>query len=64
MTSSTLEAHKDVFNDSGRLFFMMTCHQKDVMRNLASRTTLVLQPVVFSWLLLCTDIAKNGHKIP
>lgn len=64
MMSSTLETHEDVFNDSGRLFFMMTCHQRDVMRNLASCTTLVLQPVVFSWLLLCTNIAKNGHKIP
>lgn len=54
-------AHEDVFSDSGRLFFMTTCRQRDVMCNLASRTTPV-QPVAFSWLPLCTDIAKNGKK--
>lgn len=39
-------AHEDVFSDSGRLFFMTTCRQRDVMCNLASRTTPV-QPVAF-----------------
>lgn len=64
MTSRALEAHEDVFGDSGRLFFMMTCHQRDVMCNLASCATPVLQPVGFSSLPLCTDVAKNGWKTP
>lgn len=50
MMFPTLEAHEDVFNDSGRLFFRVACYRAEV----TSHTT----PVVLSWLPLCTDIDK------